>query len=79
VHNIRYRLEHWITPENKSLTAQLPDNLNNRHFGPQLLNYIIYQHHHCHTTQPKPLEQLQEWVVDISSGQINQLLLSGQA
>ncbi len=53
VHNTRYRLEHWITPENKSLTAQLPDDLNNRHFGPQLLSYILYQHHHCHTTQPK--------------------------
>tara|TARA_R110002072_G_C7914984_1_gene530623 strand:- start:9 stop:1625 length:1617 start_codon:yes stop_codon:yes gene_type:complete len=78
VHNTRYRLEHWVTPENKSLTAQLPDELNNRHFGPQLRSYILYQHHHCHTTQPKLLEQLQEWGIDISSGQINQLLLSGQ-
>lgn len=77
VRNTRYRLEHWVTPKNKSLTASLPDELNNRHFGPQLRSYILYQHHHSHTTQPKLLEQLQEWGIDISSGQINHILLNG--
>jgi hypothetical protein len=79
VHNIRYNLEHWVAPENKLLTARLPDDLNNRYFGPQLLSYILYEHHHCHTRQPELLEQLREWGVDISSCQINQLLLSRQA
>lgn len=77
-HNIRYRLEHWVTPQNDTLTGQLPDVLNNRHFGPQLISYILYQYHHCQTTQPLLLEQLHEWGIDLSCGQINQLLLQGQ-
>jgi hypothetical protein len=79
VHNTRYRLERWLTPEGKTLTAKLPSVLKNRHFGPQLISYILYQHHHCQTTQPLLREQLLEWGIDISSGQINQLLISGQA
>lgn len=78
VHNTRYRLEHWLTPQNKSLTGQLPASVDNRHFGPQLVSYILYQHHHCQTTQPLLREQLREWGVDISSGQVNRLLLDGK-
>jgi hypothetical protein len=52
--------------------------LKGRHFGPKLLSYILYQHHHYQTTQPLLHEQLREWGIDISSGQINQLLLSGK-
>ena len=74
-HTTRYRLERWVTPQNESLTGQLPEGLKNRHFGSRLIRYILYQHHHCHTTQPLLLEQLREWGIDISSGQINQLLL----
>ncbi|MCP4001391.1 MAG: transposase [Gammaproteobacteria bacterium] len=77
-HNIRYRLEHWLTPGNESVTGKLPDSLSNQHFGPQLIGYILYQYHHCQTTQPLLLEQLREWGIDISSGQINQILLQGQ-
>ena len=56
--------------------GQLPASLSHRHFGPRLIRYILYQHHHCQTTQPLLLEQLREWGIDISSGQINQLLLA---
>ncbi len=77
-HNIRYRLEYWVTPQNESITGQLPDSVSNQHFGPQLISYILYQYHHCQTTQPLLLEQLREWGIDISSGQINQILLQGQ-
>lgn len=75
-HNTRYRLEHWLTPDNKTLTGQLPCELGRHHFGPQLVSYILYQYHHCQTTQPLLLEQLREWGVDISSGQINRLLMA---
>ena len=77
-HNIRYRLEHWVTPQNESVTGQLPDSFGNQHFGSQLIAYILYQYHHCQTTQPLLREQLREWGIDISSGQINQILLQGQ-
>ncbi len=75
-YTIRYRLAHWVSPDGKSITAQLPPTLNNAHFGPQLVAYILYQYHQCHVTQPLLLEQLHEWGIDISKGQINQLLLS---
>ena len=67
-HNIRYRLEHWVTPQQESITGQLPPDLNNQHFGPHLISYILYQYHHCQITQPLLLEQLREWGIDISSG-----------
>jgi hypothetical protein len=77
-HNIRYRLEHWVTPQNESVTGQLPESLGHQHFGTQLIRTILYQYHHCQTTQPLLLEQLREWCIDISSGQVNQILLQGQ-
>ncbi len=75
-HNTCYRLERWVTPQGEVLTGELPPALNNRHFGPQLISYILYQHHHCQTTQPLLLEQLREWGIDISAGQINELLIA---
>jgi hypothetical protein len=79
IHTTRYRLERWVTPEGEELIGELPAALKNRHFGPQLTRYILYQHHHCQTTQPLLLEQLREWGVDISSGQVNHLLVADQA
>ena len=77
-HNIRYRLARWISPDGETLTGQLPRELNNQHFGPQLIRYILYQHHHCQVTQPLLLEQLRDWQVDISAGEINALLSAGK-
>jgi len=76
-HNTCNWLEHWVAPNNRSITGQLPESLNYRHFGSQLVSYILYQYHHCQTTQPLLLEQFREWKIDISAGQINQLLLQG--
>lgn len=72
--NTRYRLARWETPDGQTLTGQLPNHLDGRHFGPNLRSYVLYQHHQCHVTQPLLLEQLREWGVDISSGEVNNLL-----
>ncbi len=72
--NTRYRLERWETPDGQTVTAQLPGELGGHHYGPHLRGYILYQHHHCQVTQPLLLEQLREWGVDISRGEINHLL-----
>jgi len=77
-HNTHYKLARWQTPDGSYLTGQLPANLRKRHFGSQLISYVLYQHHHCQTTQPLLLEQLREWGVDISAGQIENLLTSNQ-
>ena len=78
-HNIRYRLERWETPDGKTLIGRLPAALDGRHFGPTLTSYILYQHHHCQVTQPLLREQLGEWGIDISAGQINGLLIGEKA
>jgi hypothetical protein len=76
--NTRYRLEHWQTPDERHLTGQLPAALHGGHFGPELVSYVLYQHHHCHVTQPLLHEQLREWGIDISTGQIDALLQTDQ-
>ena len=77
--NTRYRLERWETPDGRVLTGQVPPQLGGRHFGTTLLSYVLYQHHHCQVTQPLLLEQLREWGIDISAGQINELLSADKA
>ena len=72
--NTRYRLERWLTPEGKILTGALPDSLEHRHYGPNIITYLLYQHHHCQVTQPLLLEQVKEWGIIISSGQLDRLL-----
>lgn len=73
-HTIRYRLARWLTPDGRTLIGRLPESLGRRHFGPTLASYVLYQHHHCHVTQPLLREQLREWGVDISVGQLDALL-----
>jgi hypothetical protein len=78
-HNTRYRLERWETPDGQTLIGQLPELVGGRHFGPTLVSYILYQPHHCQVTQPLLAEQLREWGIDISTGQIEALLTANQA
>ena len=73
-HNVRYLLERWQTPDGSYLVGQLPPEVKG-HFSSTLKSYILYQYYHCHVTQPLLLEQLWEWGVDISSGQLNRILI----
>ncbi|MFB1491319.1 transposase [Thiocapsa sp. C3-3m] len=73
-HNTRYRLEVWQTPDGEQLVGTLPSDLYGGHFGADLRRYVLYQHHHCQVTQPLLHEQLREWGIDISAGQIDALL-----
>jgi hypothetical protein len=77
-HNTRYRLERWETPGGDTLLGQLPASVQGQHFGPVLRGYILYQYHHAQVTQPVLLEQLREWGVDISAGQVERLLAEGK-
>ena len=72
--NIRYRRERWRTPSGDFITAKLPDNVKG-HFGSGLISFVLYQNYGCHVTQPLILEQLHELKIDISSGQINNILI----
>jgi Transposase IS66 family len=71
----RYWRQRVLTPDGRTLLAPLPpDVLPGHHFGPNLIAFVLYQHHHNGVTQPLLLEQLQEWGIDISAGQIHRLL-----
>lgn len=78
-HNIRYRLETWRTLDGTYLNGQLSASVQGHHFDPQLRSFILHQHNHCHVTQPLLLEQLRQWGVDISAGQIDALLSADKA
>lgn len=75
--NTQFLLERWATPDGRVLKAELPAELAGLHFGLGLRAFLLYQYHHCHVTQPKLREQLLEWGIDISTGQIDALLAFG--
>lgn len=75
-HNIRYRRARYRLPDGSWRIAPLPPHVQS-HFGADLRSYVLYQHHHNHVTQPLLLEELREFGVDISAGQINRLLTEG--
>ena len=77
LHNTRFRLARWRTPEGDYLKGELPEEAQDHHFGPHLRSYMLYQHYHPHVTQPLWLEQLHAFGVDISSGQLARLLTEG--
>jgi len=72
-YNVRYLLERWQMPDGKSIVGKLPSHVQG-HYDFELKSYILYQYFHCHVTQPLLLEQLWEWGVDISAGQLNRIL-----
>jgi len=75
-HNTRYRRARYKLPDGSWAMAPLPPQVNS-HFGPGLRSYVLYQHHQNHVTQPLLLEELGEFGVDISAGQIDRLLTEG--
>ena len=72
-YNICYLLERWQTPDGKNIVGELPSHVQG-HYAFELKSYILYQYYHCHVTQPLLLEQLWEWGVDISAGQLSRIL-----
>jgi hypothetical protein len=73
---IKYRLERWQLPDGRYMIAKLPTSLLGKHFGPTLRAYVLYQYHHQCVTQPVLHEQLIEWGIDISKGQLNRILIA---
>jgi hypothetical protein len=71
----RYLRQRIVTPDGQTHLAPLPANvIAGSHFGPFVTGYILYQYHQCHVTQPLLLEQLWEYEVDISAGQLSNIL-----
>ena len=72
--NTKYKLAKYETLDGKIITAKLPQNLKNSTFGPELRAFILQEYHIKHVTQPLLLEQLQSLGIEISSGQLSNII-----
>jgi hypothetical protein len=76
--NTCYRRQRWRTPSGEYILGQLPEHVTGSHFGSTLTAFILYQYHGCHVTQPLIKEQLHELGVNISTGQINNIITNNK-
>jgi hypothetical protein len=78
VETTQYRVEKWLTPTGQIFTAELPAGVGDGHFGATLRSFILYQYYHAQVTEPLILEQLREWDVTMSAGQLHRLITEGK-
>jgi hypothetical protein len=74
--NVRYRRAVYRLPDGSLRVAPRPDGID-AHFGVGLREHILWQVHQNHVTQGRLLEELHELGIDISAGQISNILLQG--
>ena len=73
----RYLRARYELPDGGSVLASLPAGvlpLAGGHFGANLVAYILDQYHHALVTEPLLLEQLREYGIVISAGQLHRIL-----
>lgn len=75
---IRFQLACFIDAEGKTIQAKMPEEYRTGHFGPQLIAFCLYEYYQCHVTQPLLLEAIREFGIDISSGQLNIILVENK-
>jgi hypothetical protein len=75
-HNVQYRRTVYRLPDGTLRVADRPADVTG-HFGVGLKQFMLYQVHQMHVSQARLLEQLHEYGVDISAGQVNAILLHG--
>ncbi len=73
--NTDYRRARYESPTGETLMGDLPVSVRDSHFGPELRSYILSQYYQQHVPQGLILRQLREWGVQISSGQLNHLII----
>jgi Transposase IS66 family len=75
--NTRYLRARYELPGGGSVLAPFPPGVlpvAGGHFGANLVSYILDQYHQAQVTEPLLLEQLWEYGIDISAGQLHRLL-----
>ena len=77
-HNTRYLLETWRTSDGTLIRGELPGGIRG-HFGPGLLTFMLQQHYAAHVPQSRLLEELRDHGIDISAGQVNNILTEQHA
>jgi hypothetical protein len=75
--NTRYLRARYDLPGGGSMLAPFPAGvlpIAGGHFGANLIAYILDQYHQAQVTEPLLLEQLWEYGIDISAGQLHHIL-----
>jgi hypothetical protein len=75
--NTRYLRARYNLPGGGSVLAPFPEGVlavAGGHFGANLIAYILDQYHQAQVTEPLLLEQLWEYAIDISAGQLHRIL-----
>jgi len=75
--NTRYLRARYDLAEGGSILAPFPADVlpvEGGHFGVHLIAYILDQYHQAQVTEPLLLEQLWEYGIDISAGQLHRIL-----
>jgi hypothetical protein len=75
--NTRYLRARYALPDGGTLLAPFPPGVRpvtGGHFGANLVAHIMAQYHHALVTEPLLLEQLWEYGIDISAGQLHRIL-----
>jgi Transposase IS66 family len=75
--NTKYWRARYQLADGGSLLAPFPAGVlpvEGGHFGPHLVSYILDQYHQAQVTEPLLLEQLHEYGVQISAGQLHIIL-----
>ena len=74
---VRYRRERWLTPDGQTIVAPLPPGTRG-HFGPELRQWVLMQHHQGQVTVERLLVQLQATGISISKREVMRLLIDQQ-
>ena len=77
-HNTLYRLACYRTPSGEYVSAELSDDISGEHFGVRLRSFILQQYYQTRATQGAILDELADFGIDISSGQLNRIITEGK-
>ncbi len=75
--NIKYQRARYLSPTGEYIIGELPPAVRDSHYGVGLRSYILDQHYQQHVPQGLILRQLRAWGVEISSGQLSELITTG--
>jgi hypothetical protein len=77
-HTIRFKLAEYVSAEGGTVVGELPVEYEG-HYGPTVKAFILYQHHQCRVPQHLIHEQLKAFNIEISTGQVNRILMAANA
>jgi len=72
--NTCYRLAQYETADGTYTSGKMPLELQGLHFGRNLVRFILYQYHHQQITLPLLHQQLLDYGIEISAGQLSKLV-----